>query len=103
MKATVDLGSVATKPKTSIRVLGLYIDGKLRWGPHMREVKAKMTPQCRALSITAASIWGATLNKARQVYSAVVRPAITYAAAAWYTPRGLLGAQGRHVKQLEAV
>ncbi len=103
MKATVDLGTTSTRPKASIRVLGLHIDGKLRWGPHMREVKAKMIPQCRALSMTAASTWGATLNKARQVYSVVVRPAMTYAAAAWHTPKGLQGAHETYVKQLEVV
>lgn len=36
MKATVDLGTVAVNPDTSIRVLGLHIDGKLKWGPHLR-------------------------------------------------------------------
>ena len=72
MKAIVDLGSVVTKLKISIRVLDLYIDGKLRWGSYIRKVKAKMTLQYRALSITAASIQGATLNKIRQVYSVVV-------------------------------
>ena len=35
----------------------------------------------------AASTWGATLNKARQVYTAVARPAMTYGAAVWYSPR----------------
>lgn len=30
MKAAVDLGITSTKPKTSIRILGLHIDGKLR-------------------------------------------------------------------------
>ncbi len=81
MRASVDLGFTTAKPKASIRVLGLQIDGKLRWGSYIREIKAKMESQCRALSITAASTWGATLNKARQVYSSIVRPAMTYAAA----------------------
>ncbi len=42
MRASVDLGSVTAKPKANIRVLGLQIDGKLRWGPYIKEVKAKM-------------------------------------------------------------
>ena len=103
IRASVDLGSATAKPKASIRVLGLQIDGKLRWGPHIREVKAKMESQCRALSMTAASTWGATLNKARQVYSSVVRPAMTYAAATWHTPQGLRDSKRSHVNTLETI
>ncbi len=103
MRASVDLGSATAKPKANIRVLGLQIDGKLRWEPHIKEVKAKMESQCRALSMTAASTWGATLNKARQVYSSVVRPAMTYAAATWHTPRGLRDSKRSHVETLETI
>ena len=53
--------------------------------------------------MTAASTWGATLNRARQVYNAVVRPAMTYAAAIWHTPNGLRGAQGTHARHLEKI
>ncbi len=103
MGATVDLGSATATPKESIRVLGLYFDGKLRWGPHIKEVKAKMTSQCLALTMTAASTWGATLNKARQVYSSVVRPAMTYAATAWHAPKGLREAKQTHIKKLDSI
>ncbi len=103
MRASVDLGSATVKLKANIRVLGLQIDSKLRWGPYIKEVKAKMESQCRALLITAASTWGATLNKARQVYSSVVRPAITYAAATWHIPRGLRDSKRSHVETLETI
>ncbi len=68
MKAAVDLGAVAVRPEASIRILGLHIDSKLRWGPHISRVKSKMVTQRLALSVIAGSTWGATLNKARQVY-----------------------------------
>ena len=42
MRAVVDLGATVTEPKGSIRVLGLHVDGKLRWGPHLKKVKAKI-------------------------------------------------------------
>ena len=103
MTASVDLGSTITRPQTSIRVLGLHIDGKLRWGPHIQKVKAKMAAQELSLSIVAASTWGATLNKAKQVYSAVVRPAMTYAAAVWHSPRALRGATRAHVRSLGVI
>ena len=103
MTATVDLGSATVKPETAIRVLGLHIDGKLKWGPHVKKVRAKMASQGLASSMVAASTWGATLNKARQVYSAVVRPAMTYAAATWHTPRGLRDFNGTNSKHLGVI
>lgn len=39
------------------------------------------------LTKIATSTWGATLNKARQVYTAVVRPAMTYGAPVWHLPK----------------
>lgn len=46
-----------------------------------------MTSQTMAPTKVAASTWGATLNNARQVYTAAVRPAITYEAAIQRTPK----------------
>ena len=48
--------------------------------------EAKMATQSLALTKVAASTWGATLNKARQVYTAVVRPSMTYGATVWHSP-----------------
>ncbi len=42
IRASVDLGSATAKLKANIRILGLQIDGKLRWGPYIKEVKAKI-------------------------------------------------------------
>ena len=39
-----------------------------------------------ALQRTTASTWGATMPKARQVYQAVVRSALSYGAAIWHQP-----------------
>jgi len=71
--------------------------------------KSKLATQCLALSKTAGSTWGATLNKARQVYNMVIQPAIAYAAASWHTPYGLretkrnscekLGGDSKHLSQ----
>jgi hypothetical protein len=49
-------------------------------------VQEKLNTQIGALVRTTASTWGASFLRARQVYSAVVRPAMTYGAAAWHTP-----------------
>ena len=89
MEARVDLGAHQVAPKAVLKVLGLWIDGKLRWGPHIKNVQAKMAAQTMALTKVTTSIWGATLNKARQVYTAVVRLAMTYGAVVWHLPKRL--------------
>ena len=103
MTATVDLGQVAVKPEASIRVLGLQIDNKLNWKAHMAKVKRKMASQERGLTCLTASTWGATLQEARTVYQAVVKPAMTYAAAIWHAPQGTPGAKKSAVQQLQLV
>ena len=62
-----------------------------------------MKSQCRALSMTAVLTWDVTLNKARQVYSSIVRSAITYAAATWHTLRDLRNNKRSHVKILKTI
>ena len=49
-------------------------------------IKRKTTTQTNALLRTTASTWGATFASARQIYSAVIRPALFYGSAAWHLP-----------------
>jgi exonuclease III len=88
------------EPKASMRILGLYIDPKLKWGPHLAQVKAKMASQGRALSCLAGSTWGATFQKARTVYSMVVRPMMTFAAPVWHNPKSTSEFTAKHTRQL---
>ena len=57
-----------------------------------------------ALSRTTASTWGATMEKARHIYSAVVRPVLSYGATIWHSPKkktqsGLAGKLAKHQNQ----
>ena len=88
MEAKVDLEAHQVAPKAVLKVLSLWIDGKLRWGPHIKKIQAKMAAQTMALTKVTTFTWGATLNKARQMYTAVVRPAMTYGAVVWHLPKG---------------
>ena len=87
MTASINIASTEIEPKTDIRVLGLQIDTKLKWGPHVRKTQEKMVKQSMALAKISTSTWGATFAKARQVYSAVVRPAMTYGSTVWHMPK----------------
>ena len=48
-----------------------------------------------ALLRITASTWGATFTRARQIYSAVVRPALAYGSAVWHQPPQAREGQGR--------
>lgn len=62
-----------------------------------------MTNQSNALKCLAGSTWGATLHKARTVYSMVVRPMLTFAAPVWHNPQGTFEATGKHARKLAVV
>lgn len=99
--STVTIGTRIIEPKPNIRVLGLQIDTKLRWDaqlretqrkmvkPQLRETQRKMAKQSMALTKISTSTWGATFLKSRQVYSAVVRPAMTYGSTIWHMPKDI--------------
>jgi hypothetical protein len=88
LQANLNLGAVIKTPALDIRVLGVWLDAKLQWTAHAREVKKKALRQQYALQSITASTWGATFARARQIYTAVVRPAISYGASVWRNPTG---------------
>lgn len=69
----------------------VQLDTKLKWHAHVREEEKKMTKQTLALAKIATSTWGATFARARHVYTAVVRPAMTYGSAVWHAPKEVKG------------
>jgi hypothetical protein len=82
----VRLGEITLEPQKEVRILGVWLDPKLKWTAHLRAIKAKIPDHLRALSVLAASTWGVDLHAARLVYKAVVRPALAYGAPIWHTP-----------------
>ncbi len=84
MTASIQIESSVIKPKPDVRVLGVQLDTKLRWGAHLRQIEANHATRMLALSRLGASTWGATFTKARQVYSAVVRSGIAFGASVWH-------------------
>jgi hypothetical protein len=82
----VRLSGAEVAPRESARFLGVWLDRKLRWRAHLLKVKAKMETQVFALTKIAASTWGCSLARAREVYTKVIRSAIAYGASAYHTP-----------------
>ena len=83
MAAGVNLEGITKAPQPTLRILGILLDPKLRWGPHMKRTAERATQQNRALSAITGSTWGATFDKARLIYNTVVRPVITYRPTVW--------------------
>jgi hypothetical protein len=73
-------------PSPIVRILGLQLETKLCWKAHIEAINQKMETQMYALSRASASTWGATMEKARQIYLAIIRPAVSYGAALWHRP-----------------
>lgn len=82
--------------KTDIKVLRVQVDSKLKWGPHINRVKMKIAKQSKALTMLKTSTWRASFVRARNLYTIIVRPAITYVAPVWYKPESV----PRHCKRL---
>jgi hypothetical protein len=103
MAATPRIEGLQPQTKGSIRVLGIQIDTKLKWNPHIAKIHDRYASQSLALGRITASTWGASFERARLVYSAVVTPVITYGAGIWYSPQGTETARKSTGKQLETL
>jgi hypothetical protein len=98
LAATIKLGNVTKEPTSSVRVLGVWFDPKLKWTSYIGRVKEKMASQIGALTRITTSVWGASFLRSRVVYSAVVRPTIAYAAPIWHEPTSTSRAKGPAAK-----
>ena len=80
----VQLGNTTKEPTTSTRFLGVWLDRKLTWKAHLKEVQQKLETQRLALTRLAAASWGFSLPRAREVYVKVIRSAMAYGATAFH-------------------
>jgi len=80
MEATIEIEGIQHNAKTNIRILGVQVDTKLKWGPHLQAVKSRYESQLLAFGRISKLIWGASFVKARLIYSLILRPTLSYAA-----------------------
>ncbi|KAI0995163.1 hypothetical protein K3495_g13017 [Podosphaera aphanis] len=83
LAATVSIQGHLTNPQASLRILGIHLDLKLKWGAHVKQVEEKAGVQMQAMSRLTQLTWGATFKKAKLIYSAIVRPALMYGSSIW--------------------
>ena len=101
LQATVNIPGFEDGPAPSLRLLGVWVDSKLQWGPHIKKATEKGTSQMQSLQRLCKSTWGASFQKARHLYTAVVRPAMVYGAKVWMTPEGVPGYKKGITRPLE--
>jgi hypothetical protein len=71
--------------------LGVWLDRKLNYKAHAQAVKKKMATQTFALTRLAAKTWGCSFERAREIYTKVIRSTIAYGASAYHQPTELYG------------
>ncbi|TKA66906.1 hypothetical protein B0A55_11660 [Friedmanniomyces simplex] len=84
MQATVQIPKFQAGPVPVMRILGIHLDPKLKWGPHVRLTAAKAASHMASVTRLTRSTWGATFAQARQIYAAVIRPAMSYGCPVWF-------------------
>ena len=81
--ACITLGEIEKAPAKSVRVLGVWLDPKLRWSEHAKIVESKGQQCLGGFRRIVTSTWGAGFARARLLYNAVVKPALTYGGEIW--------------------
>lgn len=87
MNSNIQVQSHTISPKLSLPFLGIQLDPKLSWAPHIKRLQAKADLQMQTLSRSTQSTWGANFKKTRLLYYSVVRPALTYGSPIWAKTR----------------
>ncbi|KAI0993722.1 hypothetical protein K3495_g14462 [Podosphaera aphanis] len=79
----IQVEGIDVSPITEMKVLGVLVDSRLRWGAQVAQAANKGEAAYNALSRITSSVWGPSLHQARLVYSSVVRLKMLYGSQIW--------------------
>ena len=81
-KVSLRLNNQPVPPVETPTFLGVTLDTRLTWKPHLEAVEARKLAIMKKL---AGTTWGANSDILKQVYSGAVRPVVEYASTTWDT------------------
>ncbi|RFN43415.1 zinc knuckle [Fusarium flagelliforme] len=76
------------KIEPSMTILGVVISPNLSWEAHIHKLVTKVHQRMGYLCLISGATWGPSLKTMRTLFLTKVRPALTYAAGAWFIRRG---------------
>ena len=82
LQASIDIGGTTKEPSKSVRVLGVWLDPKLKWSAHVKVAQQKGSGAIAALKRITTSTWGASFTRAWLLYNTTVQTVIMYRAVA---------------------
>ena len=71
--------------QNSIKYLGITIDKKLTWNIHIENIYQKANIALARCKRAVSTTWGLTLKAAYWIYTAVIRPILSYGCLVWIT------------------
>ena len=103
LQHTIHIQGFGGQPVQGLRVLGVWVDSKLRWSAHAAQAARKGQAQYIALSRIVNSTWGPCFQRSRLLYTAVVRPTMTYGSSIWAIGESEKGPPKSLLKPLQKV
>ena len=76
--ASLPLENLPVEYVSNFSFLGIVLDRKLNWGPHIARLKERSQKDLRLLSLLAHTKWSADYVSLRRIYTAVLLPKIEY-------------------------
>ena len=95
MLNNISLKGELLKLSDNVKYLGVLLDKKLNWNTHLEQVIGKATNTLWICNKTFGKQWGLKPKMIHWIYSAIVRPRITYASLVWWPKTKERGAQDK--------
>jgi hypothetical protein len=83
LASSVHIENTNITPETTVKVLGVQVDSKLTWRPHVQQAALKGLSSYEALARLTAATWGPSVRHSRLLYTAIVRPTMLYGSQIW--------------------
>ena len=81
----IRLGGTVVGLSNQVKYLGITLDQKLLWTPHIDSIVLKGTKALWACKSMHGKQWGMSPQMGKWIFTAIVRPIITYGAVIWWT------------------